>query len=105
MVGNCPNDETAENAEMTEAAANADTTNIETREKASDEAVQRALSDPARRARLLTANEALFNDVIAAYLDELCGTAAVPVMRGFGALSPLPRPRTLEEAKKIVDGR
>ncbi len=73
-------------------------------EEISDDVLIAALNDPARRERLIFADEALVNEVIGRYLDELAGRASVPVVRGFAALSPLPRPTNLREAKRIVDG-
>lgn len=69
----------------------------------SDELLLRALDDEGLRERLIYTNESLCNAVIARYLDELSGSASVPVVRGFAALHPLPRPKTLQEAKRIVD--
>lgn len=69
-----------------------------------DEQLRQAIADPVRRERLVFADEQLCNEVIARYLTELAATPAVPTLRGFAALSPLPKPRTLSEAKDIVDG-
>ncbi|MDE7394536.1 MAG: hypothetical protein K2M95_00230 [Clostridiales bacterium] len=49
------------------------------------------------------ANEAICNEVIARYLSELYEQRPAPVLRGKSALCPIPRPHTLQEAKKIVD--
>ena len=48
-------------------------------------------------------NEQVCNEVIARFLSELYEQKTAPVVRGKSALCPIPRPRSLEEAKKIVD--
>lgn len=49
------------------------------------------------------ANERLCNAIITRFLSELYEQRSAPVVRGRSALSPLPRPHTLQEAKRIVD--
>ena len=53
---------------------------------------------------MVFSNDALVNAVIERYLDELSGAKSVPVVRGLSALCPVAKPKTLGEAKKIVDG-
>ncbi len=72
-------------------------------EELTDERIKEALRDGARRERVLFADETLVNEVIGRYLEELAA-ASVPVVRGFSALRPVRKPRTLAEAKEIVDG-
>ena len=67
------------------------------------EALMRALSDTDVRERLIFGNEEICNEIISRYLDELSYPKSVPLVRGFSALSPLPRPKSLSEAKAIVD--
>ena len=67
------------------------------------EELLRALSDSTVRERLIFGNEEICNEVIRRYLDELAQPKGVPLVRGFSALSPLPRPKSLSEAKAIVD--
>ena len=69
-----------------------------------DEHLMAALSDEGRREKLVFSNDALVNAVIERYLDELSGAKSVPVVRGLSALCPVAKPKTLGEAKKIVDG-
>lgn len=66
--------------------------------------LERALSDCEIKEKLIFGNEQLCNEVIGRYIEELSGGFSVPVVRGFSALSPLPKPKTLGEAKRIVDG-
>lgn len=49
------------------------------------------------------ADERICNEVIARFLGELYEHRPAPVVRGRSALCPIPRPRTLQEAKRIVD--
>ena len=65
--------------------------------------LEKALADDEMKEKLIFGNERLVNEIIERYIDELSGFS-VPVVRGFSALSPLPKPKTLSEAKKIVDG-
>lgn len=67
------------------------------------EELLRALGDREVRERFIFGNEEICNEVIRRYLDELATPKSVPIVRGFSALSPLPRPRSLMEAKAIVD--
>ena len=73
-------------------------------EELTDVRIKEALRDSARRERVLFADETLVNEVIGRYLEELAAAASVPVVRGFSALRPVRKPRTLAEAKEIVDG-
>lgn len=68
-----------------------------------DEMWQRVLADKEWCEQNVFGNETLCNAVIARYLDELSGRASVPVVHGFAALHPVKKPRTLQEAKEIVD--
>lgn len=68
-----------------------------------DTQVRAALRDAERRERLIFGDEALYNLIIERYLDELSGAASVPVVRGYSALRPVHKPKTLWEAKQIVD--
>lgn len=70
-----------------------------------DDDIARALRQKDVCERLVLCNEEIVNAVIGRYLEELCGSASVPVVRGFASLSPLRKPHTLQEAKDIVDGR
>lgn len=63
----------------------------------------RALSEEEVRERLIFGNEELCNEIIGRYLDELTYPRGVPLVRGFSAISPLPVPKSLDEAKAIVD--
>lgn len=74
------------------------------RQTVSDEMLAAALSDTARCAPLVYADEALCNEIIERYLAELAGTPQVPSVRGYAALTPIPKPKTLAQAKRIVDG-
>ncbi len=49
-------------------------------------------------------DEELCNEVIERYLSELARSECVPVVKGYSALCALPKPKTLEDAKKLVDG-
>lgn len=73
-------------------------------ERISDEQIVRALGDEDVRERLIFGNLSLMNAVIERYLDELAGGKSVPVVRGYASLCPVRKPKTLEEAKRIVDG-
>lgn len=53
---------------------------------------------------LALADENICNAVIEKYLGELESASHVPTVRGYSALSIIPKPKTLEDAKKIVDG-
>lgn len=57
-----------------------------------------------RLLNMVLADERICNAVIAKYLDDISGAHSVPVIKGYSALSVLPKPKTLEDAKKIVDG-
>lgn len=70
----------------------------------SEREIARALCDEGVRERLIYGNESLMNAVIGRYLDELAGGSSVPVVRGYASLRPVRKPKTLEEAKRIVDG-
>ena len=54
--------------------------------------------------QLIYENDEIVNEVIERYLRSLSGSS-VPVVRGLSALTPVPKPKTLSEAKAIVDGR
>lgn len=70
-----------------------------------EEIARRVLRQDEARERLIFGDEALVNEVIARYLLELERAPAIPVVRGYCALSPVPKPKTLDDAKRIVDGR
>ena len=65
--------------------------------------LSRALRDRDVRERLIFGNEEICNEIITRYLDEMSAPRSVPLVRGFSAISPLPRPKSLDEAKAIVD--
>ncbi len=88
----------SENSGVAESASEAQTF------EPTDEQLAAALSDAGRRERLVFSNDELVNAVIERYLDELSGIKSVPVVRGLSALCPVAKPKTLGEAKKIVDG-
>lgn len=52
---------------------------------------------------LIYGNDEIVNEVIERYLRSL--SRGVPVVRGLSALAPVRRPKTLSEAKAIVDGK
>lgn len=68
-----------------------------------DTQVRAVLQDAERRERLIFGDEALYNLIIERYLEELSGAVGVPVVRGYSALRPVRKPKTLLEAKQIVD--
>lgn len=69
------------------------------------EAIEEALKSGDAREKLIFANEEICNEVIVRYLEELSSAPKVPIVRGYSALSPLSKPRTLSDAKRIVDDR
>ena len=71
-------------------------------EALTEKEVQALLARP-EVAEAIFADEALCNEVIARFISELYAQKPAPTLRGKSALLPIPRPRSLEEAKKIVD--
>ena len=54
--------------------------------------------------QLIYENDEIVNEIIERYLRSL-SCSSVPVVRGLSALTPVPKPKTLDEAKAIVDGK
>ena len=77
-------------------------TNKSAGEALTNEEVQALLNRPEVLEAVLS-SEAICNEVIARFLSELYEQKPAPTLRGKSALCPIPRPRSLEEAKKIVD--
>ncbi len=69
-----------------------------------DEKVLEFLKKDGNFERIVLSDSEICNAVISVYLDELYGSEGVPVVRGYSALSVLPKPKNLSDAKKIIDG-
>lgn len=73
-------------------------------ENLSDEQLFDKLKEGGNLEKIVLSDEQLCNAVVERYIDELACAPHVPVVRGYCALRVLPRPKTLEDAKRIVDG-
>ena len=67
------------------------------------ETLRKALQSDEMREKLVFCDQEICNEVISRYMEELERTAFVPSVRGFSALAPVSKPRTLSDAKRIVD--
>ena len=73
-------------------------------ENLSDEQLFYKLKEGGNLEKIVLSDEQLCNAVVERYIDELACAPHVPVVRGYCALRVSPRPKTLEDAKRIVDG-
>ena len=67
----------------------------------SEEAIRAWLKREEVREKLVYADTALCDEIIARYLAELDGVSPVPVLRGYCAVRPVAKPRSLDEAGRI----